>query len=90
MAAEHLEIEQRIQKGLFNDLFLMLENQPTADRMTAYEVAQKLQEKLQVLGPVIESLLSDSLKPKLKRIYHILKRKGMIDEPPPSLQGCSS
>jgi hypothetical protein len=87
MAANIQQIEQRIQKGLFNDLFLMLESQPTSDRMTAYEVAQKMQEKLQVLGPVIESLLSDSLKPKLKRIYGILKRKGMIDPPPASLQG---
>lgn len=87
MAANIQQIEQRIQKGLFNDLFLMLENQPTADRMTAYEVAQKLQEKLQVLGPVIESLIADSLKPKLKRIFNILKRKGIIDPPPPSLQG---
>lgn len=87
MAANIAQIEQRIQKGLFNDLFLMLENQPTSDRMTAYEVAQKLQEKLQVLGPVIESLISDSLKPKLKRIYNILVRKGMIDPKPPSLQG---
>ena len=87
MAQNILAIEQRIQKGFFNDLFLMLENQPTADRMTAYEVAQKLQEKLQVLGPVIESLISESLKPKLKRIYSIMKRKGMIDEPPDSLKG---
>lgn len=87
MAENIMQIEQRILKGLFNDLFLMLENQPTADRMTAYEVAQKMQEKLQVLGPVIESLLSDSLKPKLKRIYQIMKRKGMIDPPPDSLRG---
>lgn len=79
-------IEKRIQMGLFNDLFLMLE-QKLNERMTAYEVAQKLQEKLQVLGPVIESLISESLKPKLKRIYGIMKRKGMIDEPPPSLKG---
>lgn len=86
MAANILAIEQRIQKGFFNDLFLMLESQPTSDRMTAYEVAQKLQEKLQVLGPVIESLISESLKPKLKRIYNILRRKGMIEEPPESLR----
>lgn len=87
MSQDIMAIEQRIQKGFFNDLFLMLENQPTSDRMTAYEVAQKLQEKLQVLGPVIESLIAESLKPKLKRVFNILKRKGMVDEPPPSLQG---
>lgn len=85
--AENIQaIERRIQAGLFNDLFLMLE-QKVNDEMTAYEVAQKIQEKLQVLGPVIESLLSESLKPKLKRIFNILKRKGLIDPPPPSLQG---
>ena len=86
MSANIMQIEQRIQKGFFNDLFLMLENQPTADRMTAYEVAQKMQEKLQVLGPVIESLLTDSLKPKLKRIFNIMKRKGLISPLPDSLK----
>lgn len=79
-------IEKRIQMGLFNDLFLMLE-QKVNEEMTAYEVAQKIQEKLQVLGPVIESLIAESLKPKLKRIFDIMKRKGMIDPPPASLQG---
>lgn len=85
LAALILQIEKRIQTGLFNDLFLMLEQAPQG-RMTAYEVAQKMQEKLQVLGPVIEGLLSESLKPKLKRIFSILQRKGMIPPPPPSLQ----
>lgn len=86
MAANILAIEKRIQVGLFNDLFLMLEQQ-AGNNMTAYEVAQRMNEKLQVLGPVIEALISDSLKPKLKRIYGILKRSGKIDPPPPSLRG---
>lgn len=85
MSENIMAIERRIQNGLFNDLFLMLE-QKVNEEMTAYEVAQKIQEKLQVLGPVIESLLTESLKPKLKRIFNILKRKGIIDPPPPSLQ----
>lgn len=79
-------IERRIQAGLFNDLFLMLE-QKVNEEMTAYEVAQKIQEKLQVLGPVIESLLAESLKPKLRRIFNIMKRRNMIDPPPDSLKG---
>ena len=86
MSENIMAIEKRIQMGLFNDLFLMLE-QKVDERMTAYEVAQKIQEKLQVLGPVIESLIAESLKPKLKRIFSILKRKGLIDPPPPSLKG---
>lgn len=86
MAANILAIEKRIQVGLFNDLFLMLEQQ-AGTNMTAYEVAQRMNEKLQVLGPVIEGLISDSLKPKLKRIYGIMKRSGAIEPPPPSLRG---
>ena len=43
------QIQQRIKTGMFNDLFLMLEQAPANSKMTAYEVAQKVQEKLQVL-----------------------------------------
>ena len=86
MAENIALISQRIQRGLFNDLFLMLEQNPTKEQ-TAYEVAQKVQEKLQVIGPVIENILAESLKPKLKRIFAILQRKGIISPLPPSLKG---
>lgn len=85
--AQDLEmIQNRIKTGFFNDLFLMLETAPQS-KMTAYEVAQKMQEKLQVLGPVIEGLLTESLKPKLKRVYSIMNRKGLIPPLPDSLRG---
>lgn len=86
MAENIAQIEQRIKVGLFNDMFLLLEQQQVGDRMTAYEVAQRMQEKLQVLGPVIEGMLG-VLKVKLKRIYGILQRRGFIDPPPRSLRG---
>ena len=79
------QLEERIKVGLFVDLFLMIE-QLKGDRRTAFEVAQKVQEKMTVLGPVIESMLG-VLKQKLKRIYSICKRKGFIDPPPESLKG---
>ena len=85
MAEDLAMIQQRIKVGFFNDLFLMLESAPNA-KMTAYEVAQKMQEKLQVLGPVIEGLLTESLKPKLKRVYSIMLRKGLIPPMPDSLK----
>ncbi len=80
------QIQQRIKTGMFNDLFLMLEQNGNG-QMTAYEVAQKVQEKLQVLGPVIENIITESLKPKLKRIFGIMKRKGMIPPAPDSMKG---
>jgi hypothetical protein len=85
MAGVIQQLEARIKTGLFVDLFLMLEQAP-GDRMTAYEVSQKILEKLQVLGPVIESMLG-VLKQKLRRISGIMRRKGFIDPPPQSLRG---
>jgi hypothetical protein len=81
-----LQVQKRIERGLFNDLFLMLEGSGQ-QTMTAYEVSQKIMEKIQVLGSVIENLLTESLKPKLYRIYQIIKRKGLLPELPDSLQG---
>lgn len=79
------EIQARIQRGLFNDLFLMLNSTPDK-RQTAYEVSAKLQEKLAVLGPVIDGLLNESLKPRLKRVFGIMLRKGIIPPMPDSLK----
>lgn len=80
------QIGNRVKMGLFNDLFLMLESAPQKD-MTATEVQAKLQEKMTVLGPVVENLLGESLRPKLKMIYGIMQRKGMLPEPPDSMRG---
>lgn len=80
------QIQERIKKGLFNDLFAMFSEVPQG-KMTAYETAQRVQEKLSQVSPMIESFLSESLKPRLKRVFNIMKRKGLIDPPPPSLKG---
>lgn len=79
------EIQTRVKTGLFVDLFLMLESAPQKD-MTATEVQAKLQEKMLVLSPAIENMLSESLKPKLHRIFSILKRRGMFPPPPDSMK----
>jgi hypothetical protein len=86
ITADIAQIQARIGRGLFTDLFLLLSQNP-GDRRTAYEAAQMVGEKLQVLGPVIENIIGESLQPKLKRIFAILKRRGFIPPPPKSLQG---
>lgn len=78
-------IQQRIKTGLFNDLWLMVTQGPT-ENVTATAIQAKLVEKMAVLGPVVENLLSESLQPKLKRIFGILRRKGMIAPPPDSMK----
>ena len=84
ITADLKEIQDRIKVGFFNDLFLMI-TQSTKDE-TAFEVAQKQQEKLQVLGPVIERFQNEGAGPAIMRIFNILKRRGAIPPLPKSLQ----
>lgn len=79
------EVQIRVKGGFFNDLFLMLA-QMTKD-MTAYEVAQRQQEKLQVLGPVIERFQNEGAAPAIKRIFSICMRKKLFPPIPASLAG---
>lgn len=78
-------LQQRIREGFFNDLFMMPE--PDAKQMTAYEVSVRRQEKLQVLGPVIERLQNEALAPAIKRIFRIMERRDLLPPLPESLQG---
>ena len=58
--AEILDVENRIQRAFYEDLFLMLAN-TDRKQITAREVAEKHEEKLLMLGPVLERLHTELL-----------------------------
>jgi hypothetical protein len=78
-------VQARINKGFFVDLFMGLEQ--VTKQMTAFEVAQRNQEKLQVLGPVVERLQNECLAPAIGRIFRIMERKLLLPPLPQSLVG---
>lgn len=82
---EILNVENRVQRAFYEDLFLMLAN---TDRrqITAREVAEKHEEKLLMLGPVLERLHTELLDPLIDRTFNILQRNGVLPLPPPELQ----
>ena len=79
-------IQKRIKDGYFEDLFLMLAQDDKTNR-TAFEIAQRQQEKLQVLGPVIERFQNEAAGPAIQRIFAVAQRKGKIPPIPKSLHG---
>jgi hypothetical protein len=79
------DVRALIGKMFFTDLWQMLANE-TKD-MTAFEVAQRKEEKLIVLGPVIERNENEGLDPDLDRIFAIMNRRGMIPPAPPGIHG---
>jgi hypothetical protein len=60
--------------------------------MTAREVAERHEEKLLQLGPVMERLQDELLDPLIRRAFGILWRGGYLPEPPKSSGGrtCAS
>ncbi len=78
-------IQARIKTGLFNDVLLPLLSTP-GDRRTAFETSQMIMEKISIMGPVIENIITESLKPKLKRIFGIMQRKQMLPPMPASMK----
>ncbi len=80
------QIRSRIQKGFYEDLFLMLAN---SDRrqITAREIEERHEEKLLALGPVLEQLNQDLLDPMTDIVFDIHLRQGLIPPPPPELEG---
>lgn len=80
-----LNVENRINKAFYVDLFLMLAN---SDRrqITAREVQEKHEEKLLMLGPVLERLHNELLDPLIDRVFAMASRAGILPEAPLVLQ----
>ncbi len=80
------EAQQRINAAFSVDMFLMLSGQQLG-KMTATEVAERHEEKLMMLGPVLSRLNNEVLKPLIERTFNILMRQQQFPPPPPELQG---
>ena len=85
-AAEIREHEARIKTGFYADLWLML-SQSDSPQMTAREVAERHEEKMLQLGPVLERLQDELLDPLIDRAFAILARRGELPPPPDEMQG---
>jgi len=80
------QLRDRINRFMYADLFLMLAN---SDRrqITAREIEERHEEKLLMLGPVLERLNSEFLNRLIDRLFGIMLRRGLIPPAPEALQG---
>ena len=83
-----MQLKQDIKSDFYVDLFLLIQ-QATSDRMTATEVAALKEEKMLVLGPVIERLQHELLSPLVQMTYNKLKERKLLPEAPQSIKGRS-
>jgi hypothetical protein len=79
------EVQTRIKSILFNDLFLMFQ-QLQAEPRSAAAVDARREEKMIMLGPVLERFENEGLTPAIERIFGICMRSKLIPPPPLGLQ----
>lgn len=81
LAEEISRTEEQILKNYNANLFMAISAIDTG-RMTAREVVERQQEKLQQLGPVVERLQDEFLSKILERVYYLLDDAGIFPPMP--------
>jgi len=67
-----------IEKGFFNQLFLIVSDVSDSKRMTATEVVSRNEEKFAMLGPILNRVFNELLEPMISRTFNILMRQGFF------------
>lgn len=76
-----MQIQSRIRETFHNDLFKMISQLETV--RTATEIDARKEEKLIMLGPVLDRFKTEALDPGVNRIFNIAQRAGLLPSPPP-------
>lgn len=80
MTADILDIRSRVREIFHNELFMMISQLDTV--RSAAEIDARREEKLVLLGPVLERFENEALDPAIRRIFSIMERKGLLPDAP--------
>lgn len=79
------EVQDRVGKIFFTPLFTGITDLDTVH--TATDIEARLQEKLVMLGPVVERTETEGLDEIIDRTFAIMSRRGLFPPPPPEIAG---
>jgi len=80
------DVRKRINQAYYADLFLMLKDDDRSGT-TAREIVERHEEKLIVLGPVLERLQTELLAPLVDIVFDRMMETGILPPPPKELEG---
>lgn len=80
------DVRGRIRSAYYEDLFLMLANDDRSGT-TATEIAERHEEKLLMLGPVLERLHNELLSPLIDIAFDFASEAGILPPVPQELEG---
>jgi hypothetical protein len=85
ITADIRDVQIRVNEIFFNDLFKMISQLDTV--RSATEIDARREEKLILLGPVLERFGNEALDKAINRVYGIMDRGRLLPPPPPSIHG---
>nr|BDD45123.1 tail protein [bacterium] len=81
------EVEMHINEAYYKNLFTAVLDLGDQPNITATQINTLREERLMMLGPVLERLNDDLLDPLLNRLFSIMYNRGMLEPPPEEIQG---
>ena len=87
ITADLTEAKTRLSQIFFNDVLRVASQYETRSNVTAVEWDLRKSKSLVMLGPVLERIDNEVLRPVLERVFAIANRAGIIPPPPPEIQG---
>lgn len=81
------EVRTRLSQIFFNDVLKVASQYETRSNVTAVEWDLRKSESLVMLGPVLERIDNEVLKPTIERVFAIAQRAGILPAAPPEIQG---
>jgi len=84
LTADIAETQGRIKQAFYADLFLIMAESDRRE-ITAREIDERHEEKMLMLGPVLERLHDELLDPLVVRVFNIMARNGALPPPPHGL-----
>lgn len=79
------QVQQRIDRAFYADLFLMISQMEGIQPRNVMEIVERKEEKMLALGPVLENVQGAQLQPSIGRTYAIMDRLGELPELPQEL-----
>lgn len=80
------DVRQRINEAFYRDIFMLMVN--SSDKtMTATEVTERHEEKMLLMGPVLERLNAEMLDPLINIVFNKLVQADLLPPLPEDLQG---
>lgn len=83
------EVRERIRRIFFNDVLQPASQYETRSNVTALEWDMRKAESLVMLGPVLNRIYDEGIKPIIERVFAIMARPNIFPEPPAVITGRS-